>query len=493
MIFDSLEARTLLSSSLAGGVLTVTGTGNNDNFALTLVSGKIVVNEHVGVNKSYLASAVTIIKANMGVGKDILTIDDAITKPTSLVGGIGDDSIKGGGGKDSIFGSGGNDTLLGSGGDDQLNGEDNDDHLIGGAGKDAMFGGNGNDDMDGGIGNDFFSGGTGSDTADYSSRSTAVSAVLDTNFAKAPMQTAGSGGGAGEKDTYIGIETLRGGSGKDALSYNAASAPVNKNVNYPILLDGGAGNDQIFAGGPDGPGAPTAFKWTIVTENGGAGNDDLEFNGAVSTKIFGGGDNDSISPTGDAVGRGEVTLPITVDGGSGTDTYDLETFGTPSFTYTIPPTIERLLGEDNDGTVGDVTINGNDQANYIQWGGGHKVTIFAKGGDDKIVIQENSDGVAPATSEVHGGDGKDTINVLFNGGSFGKNTLLGEGGNDSIHGGMGDDSLIGGPGNDQLFGGMGNDTLIGNDGQKDTLNGGAGTDTAKKDPIDIVTSIEIFI
>ncbi len=177
---------------------------------------------------------------------------------------------------------------------------------------------------------------------------------------------------------------------------------------------------------------------------------------------------------------------------AGTDTYDLETFG-DSITFTIPPTIERLLGEDNDGTVGNVTINGNDQPNYIQWGGGHKVTIFAKGGDDKIVIEENSDGVEPATSEVHGGDGNDTMNVLFNSGIFGKNTLLGEAGNDVLHGGMGDDSLVGGTGNDQLFGGKGNDTLIANDGQKDTLDGGMGTDTAMKDPIDVVTGVEILI
>src|SRR5205823_1580807 len=63
-----------------------------------------------------------------------------------------------------------------------------------------------------------------------------------------------------------------------------------------------------------------------------------------------------------------------------------------------------------------------------------------------------------------------------------------------FYGGAGDDTLIGGSGNDLLDGGAGRDSLIGQGGddtfqakdtEKDTLDGGSGTDTATKDSIDV--------
>ena len=249
-MFDSLEARKLLSSTLVGGLLTVTGTNGNDTIALAVSGANIKVSQNGFNDKLFASAAVQKIVVNALNGADKVTIASGITKPATLNGGTG------------------NDTLTGGGGNDVLNGNDNDDVLHGGPGKDALFGGNGNDDLDGGTGNDFLSGGTGSDTADYSSRSTPVAAIIDTDYASAPMQANGSGGGAGETDTYLGIETLRGGSGKDSLVYDAHSEPANKNFTYPFLLDGGAGNDSIGAFGPDNGGLPNAFKYSIVTESG---------------------------------------------------------------------------------------------------------------------------------------------------------------------------------------------------------------------------------
>ncbi len=298
-MFDSLEARKLLSSSLVGGVLTVTGTNGNDTIALAISGPNIKVSQTGAANKFFATGSVQKIVVNALGGKDSVTIGSTITKPATLNGGAG------------------NDTLTGGGGNDMLNGGDDNDVLHGGAGKDALFGGNGNDDLDGGTGNDFFSGGTGNDTADYSSRTAAVTAEIDTDYATAPMQATGKGGGAGETDTYIGIETLKGGSGKDHLVYDAASEPANTNFTYPFLLDGGPGNDTIEAQGPDGGGAPNSFKYSIVTESKGAAvtmicHIKVRFPSKCSAEVATIRSLPLVMPSG-----GMVTLPISVDGGSG--------------------------------------------------------------------------------------------------------------------------------------------------------------------------------
>jgi len=455
-MFETLEWRRLLSSTLANGLLTVTGTSANDTISLSVSGSSIKVSQTGSADKTFSNASVQKILVNALGGSDKVTLGSTITKPTTLNGGSGNDTVTGGGGNDIVDGGDGND------------------QLHGGAGKDALTGDAGNDVLDGGTGDDFLSGGAGSDTVDYSSRSASVSARLQT--AAAPTVVTGSGGVSGEKDSYIGCETLRGGSGNDGLSYVAMA---DQNGQLPLVLDGGPGNDSIFSFAQPGGLLKTP---AIVTEMGGAGNDQLSF-ADIETKLFGGSGNDSLEPDGDAVAEGFLTLPAVVDGGSGTDTYDLEAPGTT--TFNIPSSIERLFGEDDTSTPGTIIINGNSHDNFIQWGGGKKLTINGMGGNDTILVTENIDGVAPDNATVHGGDGNDIIKVVNNGALFGNYTFLGEAGNDSI---------VGGPGKDFLSGGDGNDTLIGNDGDKDILDGGTGTDKAKRDPgLDTLVSVEVIL
>jgi TolB protein len=63
-------------------------------------------------------------------------------------------------------------------------------------------------------------------------------------------------------------------------------------------------------------------------------------------------------------------------------------------------------------------------------------------------------------------------------------------GNDRVYGEGGDDVLIGGPGRDRLFGGTGADVLGTRDRARDFLFGGRGHDTAYRDPVDVLSSIE---
>ena len=74
------------------------------------------------------------------------------------------------------------------------------------------------------------------------------------------------------------------------------------------------------------------------------------------------------------------------------------------------------------------------------------------------------------------GSGADKIH-----GSGAANTIQGGAGNDTIWGGGGNDVLTGGSGHDKLFGDDGNDTFLAKDGRTDTLDGGAGFDTAQRD------------
>jgi Ca2+-binding RTX toxin-like protein len=75
-----------------------------------------------------------------------------------------------------------------------------------------------------------------------------------------------------------------------------------------------------------------------------------------------------------------------------------------------------------------------------------------------------------------------------------RRAALNGGGGDDLHsGGAGDDRLTGGPGRDRLYGGNGNDNLYGRDNTPDYLDGGPGFDTAQRDAIDGVFSIEKFI
>ena len=60
----------------------------------------------------------------------------------------------------------------------------------------------------------------------------------------------------------------------------------------------------------------------------------------------------------------------------------------------------------------------------------------------------------------------------------------------TIHGGIGNDHITAGSGHDMIFGDDGDDAINSADGATDTVNGGAGNDTATVDHVDIVTDVE---
>ena len=95
--------------------------------------------------------------------------------------------------------------------------------------------------------------------------------------------------------------------------------------------------------------------------------------------------------------------------------------------------------------------------------------------------------VGTAKGEYLAGGGHDDV-IL---GLGGNDTLLGGVGDDRIEGGPGNDVITGGGGADRLFGGPGSDTINAADGERDTIDCGAGRDRASADSFDVVKNCEV--
>lgn len=320
-----------------------------------------------------------------------------------------------------------------------------------------------------------FSGGAGNDTLVTATRVTR-SASITTPTGKNVIH-----GGEGDDQlvsAYHSADTIYGGNGVDQVRW--AHEPHLGAVGVTVWTDyeandGPVGNDLVDNTTDVIHG--TAYADEIRTYDrsqtlyGGPGNDTLD-GGEGNDTLRGEGGNDSL------LGNGGDDL---LDGGLGAD---------------------RLIGG-----------MGKDTVDYALRTANLLITIGTGGANDGQAGE--GDNVYGDIEIVFGGSGNDRIegsslaNALF--GFAGDDTLIGYGnidalwggaGNDRLDGGEGDDYLVGGDGNDrirgsggkdQFFGDAGDDTLFSRDSIAEVLNGGAGYDSAEKDPSDSVLSIERFI
>jgi Ca2+-binding RTX toxin-like protein len=146
-MFQSLEARRLLSVSLNDGLLAVVGTAGNDRLFVGRNQTEVVVNDNGTVHEFPLGDVEAIGIRGLA-GDDRIAIGRGLTVPILISGGDGNDWVAGGTGAERIFGDAGNDRLSGGGGGDFMAGGEGDDWLTGGAGPDSMVGGAGNDRFD---------------------------------------------------------------------------------------------------------------------------------------------------------------------------------------------------------------------------------------------------------------------------------------------------------------------------------------------------------
>ena len=142
---EALEPRQLMAGITLGsdGVLNIIAPYTQGNTIDVTVSGTSIVGKYNATTKTVAASSVKSIKITGGQYADTIRINSAITKPSYVVGGAGNDKIYGGSGPDKILGSSDNDSILGNAGNDTIYGETGNDTLDGGSGTDVVSGGTG--------------------------------------------------------------------------------------------------------------------------------------------------------------------------------------------------------------------------------------------------------------------------------------------------------------------------------------------------------------
>ena len=470
---------------------------------------------------------------NGGAGDDSLVGGASVD---TLIGGTGNDVLDGGAGADSLVGADGVDTVsyatAGSGviaslsnggvfgdavgdsyvGVENLTGSAYDDTLIGDSAANLLDGADGNDNLVGSLGaNDTLEGGSGNNTVNYGDFVASNSVTV--NLANGTASIAGTN----QVDSLIHIQNVMGSAGNDNIT-----GDINAN-----LLQGGAGNDSLtFSSGENdtldgGAGvdtvsyANTTSDVTVQLVNATAtiaGSDQTDTLINIEN-VIGGSGNDSLS--GDvkanylagAAGNDSLIASIgandTLAGGEGIDTVSYSNFvnnvsvnlangfagvaGTAQVDTLID--IENVIGG-----AGDDSLTGDAKANYLNASNGNDTLNASLGGNDTLDggTGNNTASYAALT------DVNNAINIALNNGA----------GSVSINNSQQVDSLIniqnilGGAGNDtisgdnqvnRLNGGSGDDLLGASLGGNDTLDGGAGTDTASYASFDSTQAINISL
>ncbi|MBJ7332304.1 MAG: hypothetical protein JHC95_20575 [Solirubrobacteraceae bacterium] len=461
--------------------LRITGTGGDDVFTAGVDGANLNANE---TTKDLDVSTT-------GTGSKILTQEMGCWTTTTC--GFGQD-----------LGSPGNDTLSVQGGDGTggpLNGQINaQSALIGGPGNDTLRG-TSDTNFNPGTGNDTIIGptplvtGFSAPWVSYHEATNPITVNLTTGTASGadigsdtitnvPDVSGGRGGdtitGDGAPNSLSGYaydspdgdDTISGMGGGDSLSGNVGNDTINGNDGNDSLA-GGPGNDTLN-GGADNDGAVGDVGESQI------GNDTID---------LGPGD-DTTTP-----GRGNDT----VIGGPGTDGLNFF-YLTAGVTFDLAITTPQVVSPGMTKTVSGVENVGGTQFGDLLYGDeGPNVMngafdsgatpnvdrIEGRGGKDQLAIYSKQAG-----SVIEGGEGEDSVSVSASP-SAGV-TLRGGPGKDYVSGDEGPDVLDGGPGEDSIFGREGDDALTGGvDGVKDSLNCGAGTDSAIFDSgLDLLTDCE---
>lgn len=351
-VLESLEPRALLASTtLSGGLLSVVlDNGRTNSVSLENNSGGtayiLTINGKV---QTLDKSKIDRIKLTGGDRADTVSIATSITRPSTLIGNAGNDTIRGGSGIDSILGGGGNDIVYGRGGNDVSYGED---------GNDSLYGDNGNDQLDGGKGTDRLDGGAGTDLG--------VAGETLVSIEKKDLSGTPTGSGTLPTMTRRQISVVSGILQAVLLKDRTNSLYIRKDTSGAKYLATLNGSTYSFAGS-----TITAIK--IV---GGDKGDNLDVSRSISV------------PTVIQAGTGNDTIK----GGSGADR--IESGGGNDL-------VESRDGNDTvDGGLSNDTINGGSGADYILANDGND-SLFGDTGDDLL------DG-GNGTDRIDGGSGTDT-------------------------------------------------------------------------------------
>jgi Ca2+-binding RTX toxin-like protein len=343
--------------------------------------------------------------------------------------------------------------------------------IDGGAGDDTLTGANGAETFIGGPGNDFVDGNIGADTAQL-----------------------GTGNDTFQWDPGDGSDTVDGQAGKDALAFNGSNAAENidlaANGSHVLLhrnvaaitmdLNGIEATNVRALGSADnitvGDLAGTDLKATNVDLAAFDGSGD----GSADTVIAQGTDQADDIDVGSSAGN------VIVDGPSGR----VSVSGNEAALDNVA--VAALGGADtiNAGVAFTgpipVTVDGGD--------GSDTTTYSGSNGDDTIGLARTTATAAGVFTPTSPPVNNTAVEELVVKGLGGADTITGQNGigtltHLTVDGGNGDDTIAGGDGADSLLGGSGDDHVDGNIGA-DTAQLGSGNDTFQWDPGDGSDTVE---
>lgn len=377
---------------------------------------------------------------------------EGIAAPETLVGTDGDDTLTGPDGNDIVKGLAGNDSLTGGTGRDRVVGGEGNDTGQGDDGDDTVFGKEGDDDLTGGAGNDRLHAGIGDDTV-------LGEAGNDQVIGKAGRDSLDGGSGDDQVSGHSGDDQMQGGDGNDVLGGGDGADTIDGGTGADRAI-GHAGNDEMAGGS----GADTLL--------GSEGEDTLD-GGLDGDRLFGGRDGDQLSGGDGAdtvIGSAADLHGDTITDLSEADLIRLNgvRFGSAQIDFDQPAGLLRL-DTDSDGTFKTVIA-------LPALGSGFFTATTSAAGDDPWTKLKFT-----AAGLLDGTDGDDTLTgtddaIDVINGRGGNDVLSGLGDDDQIDGGDGHDGVDGGSGADTLSGGAGDDTIDGGEGG-DEMAGGSGADT----------------
>lgn len=244
------------------------------------------------------------------------------------------------------------------------------------------------------------------------------------------------------------------------------------------------------------------------------GNQAISYSGVSTLNIVTLGSDDVVNIN----NSGASIATINADGGLGTNTINYNTDATNATADTVrfeTGSTKRIYKPSDPNLAPGSQTSANTQQ-YVTWLNFATRQISTFGGNDDIQFVSTG-GAAPdaftinagaGTDNVFGGLGDDTIygnagDDTINGNS-GNDSLFGDesvatgvqvtDGNDKIFGGNGNDSIYAGGGRNQLSGQAGNDTFFARNGRADSIDGGAGLDSAQIDSgADTTSNIESLL
>ncbi|WP_269142619.1 Ig-like domain-containing protein [Sulfitobacter mediterraneus] len=284
------------------------GDAGNDTF----VAGDFREQFSGGMDVDMLTYEVS--KASVRVDLSTLTLSGGYAEGDILIGGI--ENVTGSQFDDILFGDEETNLIVGWDGADVIRGFGGGDVLFGNDGNDLLYGGDGDDNLFGGNGNDLLDGGAGIDTANFgqfqSHPKGGINQITNNLMGVNVDLAAASVGGEVivGNDTIVGIENIQGSVGDDTIYGDGVQNLLVGDLGDD-LIDGRGGDDILIGGDGDD---------TLI---GGAG-DDLLVGGAGSNVLEGGEGVDRVEYS--SVDRGISLVMAGVGSRTGMDTGRVDYF-----------------------------------------------------------------------------------------------------------------------------------------------------------------------